>query len=84
MLLGMDGMLVHRRVTPSIKTCHRVAVAIYTLGRVRQCERNLVTCPRMQHSDKLAWIEPSQLCALTIEPPSLTSSRSSLANHSKT
>ena len=32
MPLGLDEMLVHRRVTPNIKIFHHMAVLIYTPG----------------------------------------------------
>ena len=90
MPLGMDEMLVHCRVTPSIEMCHHVTIiAIYSWVEWDSVRQTLYWAAqeRMQHSEKLAWTEQRQLdmelCPLTIGPPSLISPRSSLVTHRK-
>ena len=67
MLFPLDGMLVHRRVTPS------TFYSFVHLGEEKHCDSK-ASCPRTQHNDRTG-LEPGppdpESGALTIRPPRL-------------
>ena len=67
-LLPLDGLLVHCRITPSIKL---TGTHLYPLGRERHCESK-VSCPSTQLECPRQGLEPGPLdpetSALTMRP----------------